>query len=125
MAIKVKKIMRTIPGDASRRWFLTQLKSGTVKLDDIAGRIEKSSSLSAGDIQNVLTNLIDELPVFIAMGQTIQLGDLGTFRISVSSDGADSAEELSARNVKKARLVFLPGTKLKQKLASLSFEVVE
>jgi predicted histone-like DNA-binding protein len=125
MAIKVKKISRPLPGNPGQaKWYLTQSKSGTVKIDDIGARIEKASSLSAGDINNVLTNLIDELPGFIALGQTIQLGDFGTFRISVSSEGTDTAEELTAHNIKKARLVFLPGTKLKQKLSNLSFEVM-
>jgi predicted histone-like DNA-binding protein len=126
MSVKVKKITRQSPRDAAQsRWYFTQSKSGTVKLEDISARIEKSSSLSGGDINNVLTNLVDELPVYISMGQTIQLGDFGTFRVSVSSEGADSAEALTTRNIKKAKLVFLPGTRLKQKLASLSFEVVE
>ena len=126
MAVKVRKITRPLLTDRTQsRWYLTQSKSGTVKLEEIGARLEKSSSLSAGDINNGLTNLVDELPVYIGMGQTIQLGDFGTFRISVSSEGADSAEALTARNIKKAKLVFLPGTKLKQKLSTLSFEVVE
>lgn len=126
MAVKVRKITRPLLTDRTQsRWYLTQSKSGTVKLGDIGARLEKSSSLSAGDINNVLTNLLDELPVYIGMGQTIQLGDFGTFRISVSSEGAETAEALTARNIKKAKLVFLPGTKLKQKLSTLSFEVVE
>jgi predicted histone-like DNA-binding protein len=125
MAIRVKKIMRPLPTDRSqRRWFFTQSKAGTVKLDDISARIEKSSSLSAGDISNVLINLVAEFPAFIALGQTIQLGDLGTFRISVTSEGADTAEALTTHNIKQAKLVFLPSTKLKQKLAALPFEVV-
>ncbi|MDR2091844.1 MAG: hypothetical protein LBP58_00760 [Azoarcus sp.] len=126
MSVKVRKIQRPLPRETDqKRWYLTQSKSGTVKLEDISARLEKSSSLSAGDIGNVLTNLIDELPVYIAMGQTIQLGDFGTFRISVSSEGAETAEALTARNVKKAKLVFLPGTRLKQKLAALTFEIAE
>jgi hypothetical protein len=101
---------RPLLADRSQsRWYFTQSKSGTVKLEDIGARLEKSSSLSAGDINNVL----------------IQLGDFGTFRISVSSEGAESAEALTARNIKKAKLVFLPSTKLKQKLSTLAFEVVE
>jgi hypothetical protein len=50
-------------------------------------------------------------------------GDFGAFRVSVSSKGAESTEALTARNIKKAKLVFLPGTKLK--LSTLTFEVVE
>ena len=126
MSVKIRKITRQFPRDPSRsRWYFTQSKSGTVKLEDLCARLEKSSSLSAGDIHNVLINLVDELPVYLGMGQTIQLGDFGTFRVSVSSEGADSAEALTARNIKKTKLVFLPSTKLKQKLASLSFKIVE
>jgi hypothetical protein len=48
---------------------------------------------------------------------------LCTFRVSVTSDGTATPEELNARHVKGVKLLFLPGADLKRNLEGLTFEV--
>jgi predicted histone-like DNA-binding protein len=124
MAVKLKKIQRKNPQDVSQvKWYLTQEKTGTVGVQEIAREIEGRSALSLGDVQSVLSNLVEILPVFLRLGQTIKLEGFGSFRISVTSDGTETAEELSARNVKSVKMVFLPSVELKRSIEDISFEI--
>jgi hypothetical protein len=68
MAIWLRKIQRENPHDrAQAKWYLTQEKSGNVGLKDIAKEIERRSALSLGDVQNVLSNMVEVLPVFLKL----------------------------------------------------------
>jgi predicted histone-like DNA-binding protein len=94
-----------------------------VGLAEIAKEIEGRSALSLGDVQSVLSNLMEVMPIFLKLGQSIKLEGFGTFRITVSSDGTATAEELNARHVKGVKLVFLPSVELKRNLEDISYEI--
>jgi predicted histone-like DNA-binding protein len=85
---------------------LTQEKSGNVVIKDIVKEIEGRSALSLGDVQSVLSNLVEVLPVFLKFGQSVNLEGFGNFRISVFSEGADKPEDLNARHQGRQVVVF-------------------
>jgi predicted histone-like DNA-binding protein len=124
MAVKVKKILRRNPQDLSKsKWYLTQERAGTVGLQAIAKEIEGRSSLSLGDVRSVLSNLVEILPLFLKLGQSVSLEGFGSFRLTVSSDGVEKPEDLNARHIRGVKLSFLPSPDLKRNLADISFEV--
>ncbi|MDR2633237.1 MAG: HU family DNA-binding protein [Treponema sp.] len=124
MAITLKKIQRKNPQNtAVSKWYLTQVSAGSVGLSEISKEIEKRSALSLGDVQSTLSNLVEVLPLFLKLGQSIRLEGFGTFRISVSSAGTETAEELSARQVNGVKILFLPSAELKRNMGDISFEL--
>jgi predicted histone-like DNA-binding protein len=96
-----------------------------VGLHEIAKEIEGRSALSLGDVQSVLSNLMEVMPLFLKLGQSIKLEAFGSFRLSVTSDGSASADDLTVHHVKGAKLMFLPGRELKRNLEDISYEIVQ
>jgi predicted histone-like DNA-binding protein len=124
MAVKLKKIQKKNPLHLDVvKWYLTQEKTGTIGINEIAKEIEGRSALSTGDVQSVLSNLVEMIPLFLKLGQTIKLEGFGSFRITVQSEGTDTPEELNAHHVKGIKLIFHPSTELKRSLENISFEV--
>jgi predicted histone-like DNA-binding protein len=124
MAIKLKKVLKKNPQDLTQaKWYLSPEQAGRVGLPEIAREIEGRSALSLGDVQSVLSNLVEILPIFLKLGQSVNLEGFGTFRMSVSSEGMVNAEELNARHVKGVKLLFLPSAELKRNLEGISFEI--
>lgn len=124
MALWLRKVLRKNPQDMTQaKWYFTQEKSGSIGLQAIAKEIEGRSALSLGDVQSVLSNLAEVLPAFLKLGQSVNLEGFGSFRVSVSSEGTTTPEELNARHVKGVKLVFLPSTGLKRSLEDISFEI--
>ena len=64
----------------------------TKTIDDAVRYIEKISAMSSGDIKSVLDGLQDFLIVQLADGHSVRLGDLGSFRITLTSKGIDPDE---------------------------------
>ena len=99
--------------------------SGRKTLKNISRDIEDKSSLSRGDIGNVLDNLVDQIPKYLLDGQTVSLGELGSLRLTLSSEGADKAKDFNASMIKNVKIVFTPGKMLKEEVAKATFEKAE
>jgi hypothetical protein len=54
-------------------------------------------------------------------GRIIRLGDLGSLRITLKSEGRATAEEVTASAVKKAGVIFTPGAKLQEMLKTAKY----
>jgi hypothetical protein len=60
IAVKLKKIQRKTPVNATlMKWYLTQESAGSVSMQEIAKEIEGRTALSLGDVQSVLSNLME------------------------------------------------------------------
>ena len=105
-----------------RKWYANPINSGTVTLNDLAKKIAGRSSLTRGDIENVLANCLDELPTFLKMGMSVSLGEFGTLRLSIASEGAERKDEFSNNNIKGVRVIFTPSNELKKSLEDTDFQ---
>ncbi|MBR1732943.1 MAG: HU family DNA-binding protein [Alloprevotella sp.] len=88
-------IIRAIksPKDKSLSYYAQAAKQDPVSLDKLADRIEKRSTVSKADVKAVLNALEYEIKECLAEGQTVRLGDLGTFYTSIRSKGVPTLKE--------------------------------
>lgn len=64
---------------------------------------------SRGTVKGVISDMCECLVEQLLNGNKIQLGELGTFGISISCDGAESLEKFTAKNIKGVNILFNPG----------------
>ena len=103
------------------KFYANPVNVGRKTLDDIARDISGRSSLTRGDISNVLYNFIDCLPHYLRDGFSIQLGEFGSMHVRLSSKAAETEKTFKTETI-KPRVVFTPGTELKRELAANSYE---
>ena len=106
------------------KFYANAVNVGHKSLDDIARDIAGRSSLTRGDVSNVLYNFIDCLPHYLRDGFSIQLGNFGSMRVTLSSKGAETEKAFKTETI-KPRVVFTPGTELKHELGTNSYESVK
>ncbi len=124
--MKYKLIERGNPGnkDAQKKWYASPVQSGkAVTIDELAKQIAGRSSLTRGDLNNALQNVVDELPLFLMMGRSVQLGDFGTLRLSFSSDGVEDPKKFNTEMIRSVKIIFTPGKLIKSEIENLTFEV--
>lgn len=123
MAIKFKVVQKKNPikKDDPAKFYAQAEVSGEVTLATLARRIAKASMATRGDVMGVITSLVDEIIESLEEGNSVQLGDLGRMRVSVSSTGGETAKEVSARNIRKGRIIFAPSVMLKDRISRVSF----
>ena len=79
---------------------------------------------SRGTVKGVISDMCECLVEQLLNGNKIQLGELGTFGISISSVGADSIEKFTARNIKAVNILFAPGVDFENLLGRAEFNRV-
>ena len=123
MAVKFKVVQKVNPikKDDPAKYYAQAEVSGDVTLETLARRIAKASMATRGDVLGVITSLVDEIIESLEEGNSIKLGDLGRMRVSLSSSGMEKADEVSARNIRKGKIIFTPSVMLKDRINRISF----
>ncbi len=112
--------------EASPRYYAKMQASGVVDLDDMAEEISYATTLTDGDVLNVLRALIKQMKKNLMAGKIVRLEKFGTFQFQLCSNGADSEEKFSPSCITKVNIQFRPGTLVReaQNLKSLNFKKV-
>ena len=121
--VKYSVIPRINPRDReSEPKFYAQAKmSGEVSLREMCDRIQQSCTVTKADVHAVLVAMEDVFVDALKGGEIIRLGDLGTFRVSLSSKGSLTEKEYTSSLITKSRIIFRPGSVLSDALTNLSF----
>ena len=77
-------------------------------------RIVRETSLSEGDVKNALVSLSNVVCDALQLGMSVDLAELGSFRLVVPSKMMDSAAEVTVKDtLKTPKIVFTPKQKMR------------
>jgi len=107
---------------AAPKYYAVAKSTGRADTNDVAKAIARMSTISTADTMAMLEAFLTIVPDELADGKIVELGEFGTFRISISSDGAEKASEVSAEKITDAHVIFMPGPRFKQVLETLKFQ---
>lgn len=115
MPLKYKAFQSTIETKEGKKlWYPILVKdNGTITLPKIAKRIANKSSLTPGDVYNVVNALIEEFNDKLLDGYSICLDEFGTFTIIINANGngVETPEEVNSSQIKTMRVKFTPSYK--------------
>ena len=102
----------TIANKEGKKLFHPQVKTtGNISLDTLADEVAELSSLSPGDVKNTTDNLVTVMTRHLQSGESVTIGDLGTFYFVMKSigKGFETAEEVNANNC-RVKVMFRPAS---------------
>ncbi|MDR2910544.1 MAG: HU family DNA-binding protein [Bacteroidales bacterium] len=105
-----------------KKWYANAKSTGDTTLRTLSKEIAARSTVSPADTQAVLVALTEVLTEHLAEGKIVRLGDFGAFQVSISSEGAETADKFNASMVKNQKVVFRAGIDIKEMLNNLKFE---
>ena len=115
--MQYKIIERRKPGTQDFKFYGTIVLGEPVGLRKIIEEIEEKCTLTQADIVAVLYALESAVSKHLLAGQSVRFGTLGSFRPTISSEGATSAATWEPNMIKKVRAVFTPSGQMKQNLS--------
>lgn len=123
MPIQYSLIQRVNPKDttAPRKYYAIAKSSGEETTRQLASEISKRNGLSSADVFAVLEAFIDLIPERLADGKIVSLGDFGSFSLTLSSEGAATAEEFTSALIKGNSLNFRPGKLIQKTLDTVDY----
>lgn len=99
---------------------------GTITFDTLAEDIAYATTLTDGDVSNVLRALVKQIKKHLADGKIVSLDALGTFQFQISGKGALTEKDYNTSLIEKVRIQYRPGRLVRevQNLTTLQFKKV-
>ena len=97
---------------------------GDVSVREMAERLQASCTVHKTDVYAVLVALEDVVKEAIQNGEIVRLGELCTLQVSLSGKGTLTEKEYDDSLIKKAKIIFRPGTILAGALETLKYSKV-
>lgn len=95
--------------------------SGEIDIDEMAERIQRSSTVNWADVLCVLRALQTEMIESFKKGEIVRLGNLGSFYVTLRSSGVLTLKEVKEGVILGARVRFRPGKEIKNAMKTLEY----
>ena len=125
MAIKYNVISKGQPGvvgGGSKKYYASISIDGEVTVDEIVKEIEKFSALSEPDIRGVILALENVIQNKLAESKIVRMDKIGSFYPTISSEGKELAEEVTAKVIKKVNVNYRPGNRIIKAMMDSGFK---
>ena len=124
MTLLYNKIQRGIPGkpEEPKKWYISLKSLGQVGEKEVARQIADETTLNPKEAEMALAQFEKVLLRLLLDGHTVQLGDWGSFYLTLSCEGTATEKEATPARVQRINIRFLPGTDLKTAISSASFK---
>lgn len=105
------------------RYYAKPVPTRKISFEEVVVDISEMSSLTTGDVRNAIDRLAYYLRRELSAGNTVQLGQIGTFSIIATSKQVAKQEEVNASIIKRARVYLHMTASLRSAARSLQVSV--
>ena len=121
--IRAKK--NPLKKEEAAKYYPQMAPSTPVTLAQIIKRVEKRSTVSSSDVKAVLDALQYEVIEALQNGNSVRLGDLGSFRHTMKAEGSPSSETARRKRddgLKSENVQFTKSTAMRDALSPANIE---
>lgn len=119
----VETIHRIGPKKGQKAYNAVQKAPMKFSVQWLIERIVRETSLSEGDVRNVLITLRNIFIEVITLGGSLDLGDIFSFRTTIPSKMIDKEEDVTAASLKKPRIIVRWKSAITDALKKIEVEV--
>ena len=98
------------------KYVLNLVLSGSISEKEVIEFACKHTGMQPTMVKAAIESCLQIVELYIALGYSVQLGDLGTFYPTIDSKAVDSNTEAGLSQLKKVNIRFRPNTELVEKV---------
>lgn len=124
MGIQFSVMERRNPADptAPKKFYGVARSTGEIDLRSLSKQISAMSTVSVIDTTAVLESLLQVVPEHLLAGKIVRLGEFGSYRLTLSTGGAETQQDFNKALIKKVRLKFRPGSIIRTLLKTADYD---
>ncbi|TRX72444.1 HU family DNA-binding protein [Carboxylicivirga sp. M1479] len=111
--------------ESQPKYYGSIVRPENISLEKLAKRIAEVSPVNELDTETVLVAFTRILPEFLTEGATVELGNLGYLRVSLSSEGVEIEEDFQSKHIKGNKVRFQPSVKVKDAMKNVKYTKVK
>lgn len=113
---RITKRRNNIKNTDEPQYIMQAVSKGVIDLEKICHDISNSCTIRESDVVGVVSALGHNLRDHLEQGYTVDLGDLGRFKLGFKGTAQPDPKLLSARSIKKFILNYQPSKRVKTML---------
>ena len=121
MMYSVTKRQNPLDRKSDSKYYAVAAYGEEIDVNDLAKEISKSCTLTPADIVAVIESFLDKMPQYLKNSNRIRLNKFGIFKLSFSSVGQESEDDVSSKDIKNVRVLFMPSAELKKELSDVGY----
>lgn len=121
--VKIKNLGKD-KGTTPEKYHAYPVANGYVTFDELCVDISEGCTLTSADVKAVIDRMNYELDKHLRSGRIVQLGEIGSFRLSVGSSGSATEKDFQSTQIRKPKVVFVPGKRLQTTRLQTRFEKI-
>jgi predicted histone-like DNA-binding protein len=123
MSVRFNIVERANPSnrEAPKKFYASVQSSGRVTTRELAERTAQMSTLTTVDMMAAIESFLAIVPAELAKGNIVELGEFGSFWLRVTSEGAETADEVRGDQIGSVLPRFNPGKEFKRVLDAIKF----
>lgn len=98
--------------------------NGKLTLKELSTEVASKCTVHRADVSAVLIATVESMLAGLKAGKQVDFGELGQFRLQISSKGALSAKQFSSDNITGVNIQFIPGDDLENIFQDMEFNLV-
>jgi predicted histone-like DNA-binding protein len=122
--IKYHLIQRGQPGvtgGGEKKFYATISHRERITLKELSEEIADGRTLTPTDVMAVLISLSRKIPLHLLKGNIVDLGDMGTLTVNISSAGIADEKEFDQKLIRGINILFRPTPDMKKSLKTASY----
>jgi predicted histone-like DNA-binding protein len=92
-----------------------------VKEKEVAQLLADETTLNPKEAEMSICQLLKVIIRLLLEGHSVQLGDLGSFRLTARYEGSDTEGEVNANKIKSMHVHFIPSDALRNEINNATF----
>jgi len=116
------QVRNPLDPSAPKKFYLIQKSVGSIGRDYLIKDTVRNTSLTPMEAATAIDYLFNAIPRLLELGFTVQLGELGYFRVTIKSEGSDLMEDAAPDKIKSIHLRFIPGEEIRKRVNDFSVE---
>ena len=102
-------------GEAAK-WYASPLNNGKISAFQLNRQVIMRSKLDKDIVKKVVDITADEISRLLMEGFSVAFDDMGTFRVSFSSEGVEKTEDFKPEIINNVKVIFTPSVEFQEKL---------
>lgn len=119
--IKYYALAKKNPVTKVVKYYATIAPTTPMNLTQVAEEIEKICAMTSADVKAILDAMEYVIRKALLNGNAVRLGDLGSFRPTLTSKASDTKEAVSPDRIQRVRCRFTPSANLARELQNAKF----
>lgn len=116
--LKFNVVPRKNPMTKAVKYYAQLGSFNPIKIASLAEAISRQCTVTVHDVKAVISALEEHICNNLRNGNSVRLGDLGSFRLSAKSTGTPTPDEFTTRQIKNLHVIFRPSTNLRFQLST-------